>query len=881
MRSPLLASLIVLLVLLAFPAETKLRAQWKNVAPNLLGKLYTNGQGGQLGGASCYKDGTLWFGKNDLWMSGDNGVTWSNITPFSLNGVIYSIDFLDAYNGLVSTEHNQVLITTDGGMTWTDISPPTVTIYRAFFIGSAKRVALGTYGGLKLSDDGGATYAPTSISGVSVDGHSLGGGSAYALGDGASGKFIYFTKDSGLTWRRTSEVNAFDCWSFDFDKCDNAIIYLVNESAVTTTDGECHMFVSYNAGASWIKTLDGPINTKTYETYLSGSVSSAENATYVQTSSSGILRSVDHGQTWKSIGGPNMGFDTRFVVAATNNILFAADSAGSIWATYNSGGGDPVPNLPATGILKIHPLSLFDSDTLQCGDSLIHTIGITRSGCITPEILSWKIIGADSQNYSTSGFTYDSLSITFLPKLHGAHSALLVFMLSDSTLDTVALHGFNTGDPFVYSFNPPTLFSGDTLQLCDTPKTGKIFFTVSGCLPKILSDTIIGFGARNYHIIKPAHDPLLAGDSVLVIFEPQYNGSLDATYELTFDNGKKISVLLAGTGKVTPFTSSFSPATLFSRDTLYLCSPLAHDKAMVFVHGCPLPKVISQLISGPASSDYSVSKPTQDSIGTSDSLVIDFKPVAGGSRLATCTLTFADGSELIIPLAGFCYALHPLALKTSDQVTNIIGDEVDVPLTITGLNRAEDIDIILHYDLALKYLGSVSPANSPLDIPGEAWPGRSKLHVANALPDIVLGNARFIVYGDSAAKLAVTFDSVSVLTLKAPCEYISPAAITGNITPPSGCGDPIISHYLRYGTLPTLSIVPNPASTDISISSSADLGEANITIYDMLGSECGRTVVTLKKNSAAKLPLPLTNGIYDLRVKTLEKVWDLQVVVRR
>jgi hypothetical protein len=144
-----------------------------------------------------------------------------------------------------------------------------------------------------------------------------------------------------------------------------------------------------------------------------------------------------------------------------------------------------------------------------------------------------------------------------------------------------------------------------------------------------------------------------------------------------------------------------------------------------------------------------------------------------------------------------------------------------------------------------------------------------------------LGNARFIVYGDSATKLAVTFDSVSVLTLKAPCEYISPAAITGNITPPSGCGDPIISHYLRYGTLPTLSIVPNPASTDISILSSADLGEANITIYNMLGSECGRMAATLKKDTPAKLPLPPTNGIYDLRVKTLEKVWDLQVVVRR
>jgi photosystem II stability/assembly factor-like uncharacterized protein len=234
--------------------------------------------------------------------------------------------------------------------------------------------------------------------------------------------------------------------------------------------------------------------------------------------------------------------------------------------------------------------------------------------------------------------------------------------------------------------------------------------------------------------------------------------------------------------------------------------------------------------------------------------------------------TFNSGGDSVIP-SGF----RQLILSTTDQAIDTIGGSVYIPITISGLDQTEDIELILHFDNALKYEGSYSGATQ-LDIANEQWAGRSRLHIAQAKNGIVLGYAKFDVFGDSIP-LHVTFDSVTVLTSVAPCQYILPASVTSIITPPSGCGVQTLTNFLRDGTMPQLSIVPNPTSGEISISSTGDLGEVSITVYDMLGVKQNVGVAILKKNNPAKILLPVSNGIYNIEVRSLQSTWNLRAVV--
>ena len=86
---------------------------------------------------------------------------------------------------------------------------------------------------------------------------------------------------------------------------------------------------------------------------------------------------------------------------------------------------------------------------------------------------------------------------------------------------------------------------------------------------------------------------------------------------------------------------------------------------------------------------------------------------------------------------------------------------------------------------------------------------------------------------------------------------------------------------MHDGMLPQLSIIPNPTSGDISITSTHDLGQCSVAIYDMLGNQKGMDLLTISRNALAKLGVLLGNGIYTLRVRSGEKTWDLRAVVSR
>ena len=335
---------IVLLILLALPCAS-VHGQWKNVAPNLLGNLYPTGKYG-FGGAICFKDGVLWAGKTNLWMSPDTGKTWTLKNANGFDSLIYMIDFIDKQNGLVSTAAG-VLQTRDGGNTWKEISEHGNSLRIAFFIGSKETIVVNTYSdsvGLKISHDNGATWTTNTFGKVdAIWGMGAAGGTAYmtdhSLGSKRNASLVV-TTDYGDSWRRMDgEVN-FDSYMFAVDGCDPNRLYLVNEN-LYSSDNNCYIHTSTDKGQSWGMVQSKSIQASKGKFYYVGSIVTSRNAVFVQTHENGIERSIDNGITFTSIGGPSISADTRFVAALNENIVFAVDSNGSMWATFN-GGGDSV-----------------------------------------------------------------------------------------------------------------------------------------------------------------------------------------------------------------------------------------------------------------------------------------------------------------------------------------------------------------------------------------------------------------------------------------------------------------------------------------------------------------------------------------------------------
>ncbi|MDP4200408.1 MAG: T9SS type A sorting domain-containing protein [Bacteroidota bacterium] len=328
--------------------------------------------------------------------------------------------------------------------------------------------------------------------------------------------------------------------------------------------------------------------------------------------------------------------------------------------------------------------------------------------------------------------------------------------------------------------------------------------------------------------------------------------------------------VLAPSGSV-PLT--ITPDSLFAADTTH-CEPITRS-VTVSANGCNTASLDSSWLAGADAEAFSV--------GTRNGVFIPvtFHGTRAGDYNAKFILQISNGTFDTIALEGHAVGTYPLNIITADTKTDIIGGDLSVPITVSGLKRPETIDLVLHYDPILAYNSSVDPANTTLDIPGEQWPGRSKLHIAQASSGVVAGYARFNVFADSGTKPQVTFDSLTVLSAISPCEYTLPAAVTSTITLPTGCGTTILSQYLQSGQVSVFTIRPNPTSGDVELTSSLDIGDASVEIYDMLGVRRGALAVKPTKETPAHLLLPEGAGVYYLRVKSQVGVQSLRVVVAK
>ncbi|MDP4220327.1 MAG: T9SS type A sorting domain-containing protein, partial [Bacteroidota bacterium] len=189
------------------------------------------------------------------------------------------------------------------------------------------------------------------------------------------------------------------------DSLDENRLYVSNENiceaGVDTKPDSSRIWTTCDFGQTWSHTysklVTNPVNTgkstckadpDLFVTYIASST----NAVYSSTLSGQVLRSLDHGLTWKAIGGANvcLPIDTRLLGVVDDNIVFLVDTLGNIWRTLNSGGdsvksSDIIP--PASADIRftssriinssfnitIHlPIFLHHSGTMNDVDMIMH-----------------------------------------------------------------------------------------------------------------------------------------------------------------------------------------------------------------------------------------------------------------------------------------------------------------------------------------------------------------------------------------------------------------------------------------------------------------------------------------------------------------------------
>ncbi len=390
----------------------------------------------------CFRDGVLWIASNGLYRSLDSGQSWNLVN--SVPGFLRDVDFLDKVHGLIAS-NTETYYTSDGGKSFSTFGFGSLSACfgsDTLAIGVAESNGLG-FGDLMVSSNGGNSWMshPSSGQPLCVRRVPASWPTPNALAffsGGSSGGFLTWTSDKGATWNLGTSGVDWDSYSFAPDSCDASRIYLSHEDAAYQTDKFSKIFLSTDLGNTWQTEAANP------EPYFCGSVAAGKEAIYCPSVGNGIFRSLDRGVSWTSINGPSNTTDTRFIAAINDNIIIAADEQGNIWRTDNSG-GDSVKLMPGLGTLTLAANSLFASDTISCGDSLIESIGMVSTGCVPPFVASAELVGTDSASYRVASIGLDTITVVFDPQGSGQYRCSLVLTLGDGTTDTVALGGNSVG----------------------------------------------------------------------------------------------------------------------------------------------------------------------------------------------------------------------------------------------------------------------------------------------------------------------------------------------------------------------------------------------------------------------------------------------------
>lgn len=508
------------------------------------------------------------------------------------------------------------------------------------------------------------------------------------------------------------------------------------------------------------------------------------------------------------------------------------------------------------------PRELFRQDTVGCDSTSFRSVALYRTGCILPDISKITIAGPDSASYTLIGSTGDSIHISFTGTHSNSHSGYLIIEATNGQIDTISLFGEAALLPGTLEYSTHDLFRLDTIDCSDT-----IFRTISirrlGCLlPQIVSMRILGPDSASYAFED------VTGDSISISFTSTRGGEHSGRIVIEGTNGQIDTIDLFGTADIPSSTLQYSATELFRQDTVR-CDTIFRNVSIVR-SGCALPTLDQLRIVGPDSARYRIVRVAPDVIE------VAFSTDGSHEHDAQLILEGSNGQRDTIRLFGRSRQLLPLSFDITNAIVDTIGGTARLPIMVRGLVADDIVEVVVHYDPQLDYIGSFSETGAPLDIPNSQWKGRAKIRAQYTQGNPLLGYAYFTVFADSVGDRIVTFDSATVSSF---CRYVMPVAATSTITPPAGCGAEIISRFLHLGERPKFTIHPNPAEHRVTIASAGDDVECVIQLIDVFGKVVLAKQATIGTGKPQTISLEhIASGAYMVRIETLRGAAVLHLI---
>jgi len=262
------------------------------------------------------------IGPPRIYRTYDGGQSWiPSSVPGGYGAVAFNdLHMSDSLNGWVVFEipryGSNIWRTTDGGVSWREI-PALVeegsSVYETpsavFYTNRGRNSAVNR--GLYISQDKGFSFIQLSNTGLNgldfVD-------NLHGIASTFNSTTLY-TDNGGLSWQQTSQNT--EAWGVYGEKGTSNFV-IVGEQRSGSPNPNSTVARSTDYGLSWSNIASLPIRN-------TGHIEGVGKNIYVQVDvnyfgASGMYRTTDGGFTWRSVGGPSSGRDTRFCVTGCKTL---------------------------------------------------------------------------------------------------------------------------------------------------------------------------------------------------------------------------------------------------------------------------------------------------------------------------------------------------------------------------------------------------------------------------------------------------------------------------------------------------------------------------------------------------------------------------------
>ncbi|HEY3875766.1 MAG TPA: choice-of-anchor D domain-containing protein [Candidatus Kapabacteria bacterium] len=766
--------LFVLLVF-AFAAARPCTAQWSLLKqfPSTIWSVYFEDQ------ISYPNVGFAGLGDGTIWRTLDHGVTWAQTTTPAIVGPaeITSFTFRDALLGWCSDRSNfsnsgAVWETTDGGATWTsEFAANPGAFISVAYCQASNILAADTWGGSNAytSTDLGNSWivvGPSLQNGISFSGMNGFMGNLQALSS-------LFTTDGGKSWSTVGSLGNTEIWS----------AYGIPGTNLFVAGGEKknHFFLSTDGAATWrdLYSFGNAVS-------LTGCCMGIPSCLFLQSENEGFCCSIDTGNSWTNICGPENFVDSRFY--SIGRQIFSGDKNGALWYLPDGLAAATIP-------LTLDHLS-FSFSGVRCVtyDTEVHLT--TVSTCpLTASLIGATILSGNAA-FSLPFFPLplelsgnDSVKVLYTPTGAARDSGKLQleFHLGVRTFDTVlSLYGTSKSAPSYTRTNSLSIFepfachttdsaivirnlSCDTLTVTAAAFTDSTYFhVISTPLPAAIApgqyDTIfVSAGSAtsgifssqlNLHMLSGGTTPIR--DSVPVLLQVQQNARASVS-------GLNLVVL---DRCITMDTAVFLEAA--ACDSITVFSAVASDTSIFHVDSIPLPATV------PASGMAR--------------WPIHIAPAEKGIDSATITIRYSSGREIIDTTISLeLNVLYDIPDRVELSQASIEMGTLNVPCT------SQTETIVLS-----------NPACANLTIDSIAWVGTEPAFTFDsiALPSVVSGQT-----GLDTIAIHFTPSRVGAATNELQITFELLGVVRDTIVRVTGEGvstflDTILSSSLQFDSLP-------------------------------------------------------------------------------